>query len=313
MSTSPQRSRYYRENASVLLVALCAVAAISLSYDPIPAGSLPDEVVDSSAEELLSVASGFETEPQASADSVESDSPSGRDALGVQTRLLERGLQGIESLSNYSATFMKQEKLNGVLSEPDIVKIKFRQEPFSIYMKWLKGEDAGQEVAYVDGENDNRLLLKYGGLKGRMIPTLKIHPSSDLAMSEARYPVTEMGLKKLIERILEFRYRDLKLAQGVDCRMSDDRTFKQHDCSFFEINYANPEISPKFRKSHVYICKETCLPICVKNYGWPLDGARTLTGNKLDEETLLECYCYTNVTQDDPLSGEEFELANTSR
>jgi hypothetical protein len=216
-------------------------------------------------------------------------------------------------VSDYSATFVKQEKLHGVLSEPHVIKVKIRQEPFSVYLKWLKGGDVGKEVAYIDGENSNQMLVRFGGLKGRMLPTLKLSPTGDLAMSKARYPITEMGLKNLIERILEFRYRDLELSRGVSCRMIEKQKIKQHDCHCFVVKYEGPDVSPRFRKSYIYINRETCLPVCVKNFGWPLDGSENLTGQPLDDETLLECYSYTDICTEDQLSTGAFELADTVR
>lgn len=313
MSASLQRNRFYKHNLSVMLIALSTVAVIYLSYDPIPAGSRPDEIVHFPAEELILAESHLTSDAEKSVNPAEPDRLSGREALVRQTRLLEKGLQEISAISDYSATFTKQEKINGVLSEPEILKVKIRQEPFSIYIKWLNGEDVGQEVAYVHGENNNRVLLKFGGLKGRMIPTLKIHPKGDLATAEARYPVTEMGLKKMIERILEFRYRDLELAQGVNCRMTADRKFDRSHCCCFEIHYDSPDVSPKFRKSYIHINKETCLPVYVKNFGWPLSGSQHLTGKKLDEATLLECYSYTDIAMEDQLSAGVFELSDKNR
>lgn len=313
MSTSPLRNRYFKENISAILVALVAAAVVYLGYDPIPAGSSPDEVVDSSAEALLFVDSRLEVDSEVQSESSETALLNGRDALLKQTRLLEQGLRQIETLSDYSAKFAKQERIEGVMTEPIIMEVKIRQEPFAIYMKWLKGDDVGRQVAYVDGENNNRMMVKFGGVKGRMIPTLKLNPMGEMAMSEARYPITEMGLKKMIERILEFRYRDLKLSQGVECRMLDARMLKHKDCCCFEINYDAPDVSPKFRKSYIHICKETCLPIFVKNFGWPLDGAEAVTGKELDEQTLLECYSYSDISTDSRLSTGAFELADTGR
>jgi len=311
MSALPQRNPHRKHNIGVLLIALSTATVLYLNYDPVPAGSLPNELTWAAADVPGFAEQEFDDGRAGSENSDGTNPLRGRMALLMQTLLLERGLQEMSAVSDYSATFVKQERIGGVLSEPKVLKVKVRQKPFSVYLKWLKGGDVGREVAYVDGENDNCMLVKFGGIKGHMIPTVKMSPTGDLATAEARYPITEMGIQQLIERILEYRYRDLELSQGVACRMLAEQQSKAKDCYCFEINYDSPDVCPKFRKSFIYINKASSLPVCVKNFGWPLDGAEELTGKPLDEATLLECYTFTDIATDDQLSPGAFELAGT--
>lgn len=302
--------RHHKENICAVLVALGAVTVLYWSHDPSLAGANPNEVAfDSSG--LQDSLSESSISPAASADAG-SGEIQGRLALVMQSLMLEKGLQKLESIPDYTATFLKQEKISGVMSDPNFMQVKVRHEPFSVYMKWVEGGDVGREVLYVDGENDNEMLVKLGGVKGRMMPTLKVNPNGTVAMAESRYPVTNMGLKKMIEKILEAREADLKVPRGIACRLIDNQKFNKRDCYCYQIEYESSELSPQFRKSLIYIDKETYFPACVKNYSWAPDGQEELAGQELDEATLCEFYSYSNVTLEERLASAAFDKGNSN-
>jgi hypothetical protein len=312
-SATETTRRHHKENFCAVLVALGAVTVLYFSYDPSPAGANPNEIAfDASAmKEALSETS-ISPADSASGNTATGE-VGGRLALLMQSLLLEKGLERIEAVPDYMATFLKQEKIDGVMSEPNFMQVKIRHEPFSVYMKWVDGGDVGREVLYVDGKNDNEMLVKLGGVKGRMMPTLKVNPTGSVAMAEARYPVTNMGVKKMIEKILEAREEDLKISRGVSCRMIDNQKFNKRDCFCFQVEYETKEVSPQhFRKSLIYIDKETYFPICVKNFSFAPDGQEDLTGKELDEATLCEFYSYSNIVLDDRLAAAAFDKTNSN-
>ena len=94
---------------------------------------------------------------------------------------------------------------------------KIRHEPFSVYMKWLSG-DRGRQLIYVDGQNDGKLLVQPGGIKGRLTGVLSLDPSGTLAMSDSRYPIQTAGLLALAKTILEHQKNRSKTWQRVPVR-----------------------------------------------------------------------------------------------
>ncbi|MBD3672463.1 MAG: DUF1571 domain-containing protein [Planctomycetaceae bacterium] len=305
---SPRSHR--KENFCATIVALIAITLIYFSHDPSPAGANPNEVQFNSGD----MGSDISSTPDFSAAKKGADSGelTGKNALLMQILLLEKGYRNIEAVPDYTATLHKQERIDGVLREPSFMQVKIRHEPFSVYMKWLEGEDPGREILYVEGENDNEMLIKLGGVKGRMMPTLKLDPNGDMAMAEARYPITTVGLKNAIDTILKFRYADMKNLKSLSCRMIDDQKFNKRDCFCFLMEFKNKQVSPNFRKSILYIDKENSLPSCIKNYAWAPDGQEELAGEELDKETLCEYYSFGNVVLEDRLAAIDFDDNNSN-
>lgn len=57
------------------------------------------------------------------------------------------------------------------------------------------------------------------------------------------------------------------------------------------------------------IDKEWCIPLYIKNFGWPADDAK-LSEEELDELTLLEHYVYTDVKFRAALTQLDFDHTN---
>lgn len=305
------RKSCHKQNCCAILVALGAVTLLYFSYDPKPAGANPGEsLTDLGALEASLNANADIEASSGEGTAIQEGELRGRMAVLMQVLLLEKGLEWIKHNPAYTATFYKKERIGGSLSDDQFISLKLRNEPFSVYMKWIKGNDEGQEILYVDGENDNEMLVKVGGVGGRMLPALKLDPHGSMAMSKARYPVTKLGFKQMLEEILQFRRTDLANMSGVKCRMLEEQQFDRRDCYCFIVEYGSPERSEIFRKSVIYIDEELSMPVCVKNFGWLTDEQRKLDPKAADQESLLEFYSFSDVSFETKLASADFSREN---
>lgn len=233
-------------------------------------------------------------------------------ALQLHVALLEVGKHRIERCPDYTATFVKQERLDGGdLQDVQSIELKLRHNPFSVYMKWVEGGDEGRELLHVAGQYDDKMLVRLGGIK-KKLPLMKLDPTGSLAMAESRHPVTEMGLLQLAEQILKYRKRDLTLKAGVNWEMLPEQKFMGRVCDCWIVLYDSAEVEPVYRKSITYIDREFSLPVCVRNFGWPEKGADAADAAALDEATLIEYYGYTNIKIDERLPDVAFDKTNST-
>jgi hypothetical protein len=107
------------------------------------------------------------------------------------------------SLDSYVLRLRRREVVGGQNRPEEIMLMKFRREPWSVYFKWLGTEGQGREVVYVKGRHGNMihsltaagdLLFLPGGKRFR------VAPDSFLVKSKSRYPITDAGLGGLIDR-----------------------------------------------------------------------------------------------------------------
>ena len=236
--------------------------------------------------------------------------PSSRFAMLLQLAMLDRGLRRLEKEADYTATFYKQEWLgdDDKIGDVQHIELKLRHKPFSVYMKWTE-VDRGQELIYVHGKNNGKMILHFGGWK-RMLPPLKLDPNGSLALSKARHPVTELGLSELATIIREYRQRDVE-HDSVVCRIEADQVFDERTCHCFVMEYPEDrKVEPLYRKTITLIDRDWSVPVVVKNFAWPDDEATQLTGEALDEATLIEFYAYSGIQFGQKLGDKVFDRKN---
>lgn len=232
----------------------------------------------------------------------------GRVAMLLQIAMLQDANNRLEAVKGYTATFEKQERIDGELSEEQSMQIKLQHEPLNVYLKWEKGDDVGQELLFPVDKDDPRLLVQLPKFGGRL-PALKLEPSSSLAMSKARYPITMAGVKEMTAMTLEIRQRDIKLGERVQVEMRDDRTFAGRSVYAYTVKYGSSTDSEQYRKCILYIDKQLMIPVYSRNYTWP-NLVADADPNNLDATTLIESYAYKSIKLEADLAPSEFARTN---
>jgi hypothetical protein len=225
----------------------------------------------------------------------------GPDATLFCISMLEHGREWLAKRTDYTATFYKQERLHGQLTPRNQIYVKIRHAPFSVYMRWV-APNAGRELIYQQGANDNCLLVHEGsGLASFLVPVLRVDPHSELAMSKSRHPVTDIGLLNLIDRLLKYRRNDLdnpKVRVSMCEAAVDDRP-----CYQFQFTYPENDGQAHYHKVIVCIDRDLRLPVWCRTYDWPTD-------EHPDEPDLLEDYIYSDIQFNQALDDLAFDHQN---
>lgn len=309
-----------RRNGLAILISFTAVAILHLNFDPLPAGAdlEPGKINVAKFSSAVAVslpaahAGPVQTasigESGVAARTLDFNAEANSLSLLLNQFLLEQGCERLSHIPNYTATFFKQERVDGTLLDEQVMEMKLRHAPFSVYMKWHAGE-VGRELLYVEGEHDGKMIVHPGGLRGRLLPSVKLEPTNSLVMRESRHPVTMVGLRNLAHEIITRRKLEIEQGQDIRCQLIDNQMVNERPCYCFVITYMNQKQSDIYRKSIQYIDKQLSLPVCVKNYTWP-DSEEPIAPEKLDEETLIEHYVYTDIQFNREMTAVDFDRAN---
>ncbi len=324
------RNRNVQSPGKRNFLALCAsafsIGAICCNFDPVPAGD--DIQVARAAPSITAIDSSLNvplppgTQSNASTNtnalpelsesrSTGSGELSNADAIKFSLLLLKDGGRFIENIDNYRVSFNKRERIGGDIRDLEIMELKVRHTPtFSIYMKWKNG-DTGRQVLYNEEYDDRMMVVKLGGLKGRILPALKLNPLGSEAKAGARYPVTEAGIGGMIRQMIMHRENDLRHGQGVECVRLSNQVFDERECYCFKYEYSDPEFNELYRKSVVLMDTRYHVPLKVTNYTWT-DNAEGMTADELDEMTLIEDYAFRQLDLGAKLVAEDFSRENPS-
>jgi hypothetical protein len=223
--------------------------------------------------------------------------------LAGALRMAQSSLDKINrDIKDYTCTMIKRERIDGKLNDPEYMFVKVRNQPFSVYLYFLRPEgEKGREVIYVEGRNEGKMLAHEGsGLKARF-GTVSLVPTSALAMEGNKYPITQIGTKNLVRRLLEVGNQDMKYAE---CEVQYRKNAKVNDrvCTIIEVTHPVPRRNFLFHKALIYVDDELNVPIRYEAYMWPkAPGGRP----ELDEE-----YTYLNMKVNVGLTDADFEPSN---
>ena len=244
------------------------------------------------------------------AEPVDSESPH---PLLPSLELAEECYQRIlDNVVDYTCIMVKRERVNGRLRGRQYISVKVRHEqrvddqvvtPFGVYMNFKAPEQVkGREVLYIRGHHDGKLLFRKGGTRLPFI-TGYINPTGIMAMGDNRYPITEFGLKRLIERMIEMGEQELKYGE---CEVKIERNVELSGCNAactcIEVTHPIKRPHFKYHLVRVYIDDELEVPVRFESYDWPEDGS--------DIPVLKEEYSYRDLKLNVGLKDEDFESCN---
>lgn len=216
----------------------------------------------------------------------------------------EEALEKARDIEDYTCTFWKRERVGGELLPHEQIFLKVRHHPFSVYMRFDGPASLrGQEVIFVDGQNDAKLLAIGAGFRGRAAGTLRLHPEGHMAMLGNRYPITEVGFVRMIERLINIGRRD---TQYGECEVKEFRQAKVagQACTCVQVVHPVPRRQFLFHVARVYIDHRLGLPMRFEAYAWP-----EKTGGS---PVLLEEYTLSDVKLNAGLSDWDFSPDNPS-
>ncbi len=90
------------------------------------------------------------------------------------------------------------------LQKKEVIEVDFKDKPHSVFMHWLEGERLADRCLYVEGENDNMILVHPSGLAGKFVTFVKRKVDGPEAQESGRYTLNMFGIKHGTLRTLNF-------------------------------------------------------------------------------------------------------------
>ncbi len=226
------------------------------------------------------------------------------DLLDEARDMLER----LKQIEDYQATLVKRERVGGSLGAESRMQVKIRNPArvagqdrgLAAYIKFLSPKlAAGREVIWVSDRFDGKLISHEGGIKNWTRMTLDPHGS--LAMLGNKYPITEIGLLRLVEKLVEKGERDRNLSQAK-VLVSEDHPVGTRRCRLIQVTHPEPLPGLDFHIAQIFIDQERQIPLRYAAFLWPRAPGET---PPLEEE-----YTYLDVQLNVGLTEADFDPDN---
>lgn len=122
---------------------------------------------------------------------------------GDLKNLYRLAVERYADIDSYLVRFRRREQVGGKDMPEELMLMKFRKEPWSVYLKWLGSEGKGREVVYVKGRHDDQIHTRLAGGDVPFMPAGKrmaLAPDSPLVRARSRHPISDAGIGNLIAR-----------------------------------------------------------------------------------------------------------------
>lgn len=188
---------------------------------------------------------------------------SSKDSIDPHT-LIQRMGSSYDGIKDYTALFFKRERINDHLLPLEKIELRF-QEPFKVYMAWEEPYE-GREIAYVEGENNDKILVNPGGLLRFM--RLSLDPASAMATRNSHHTVRQVGLENTIKLLMK-QYRR-GMAEGVLTLrfLGYDKVGDRPAYHLEFICHADKSAGYYAHRGEIWLDEEHYLPVRVRVYNW---------------------------------------------
>jgi len=232
--------------------------------------------------------------------------PAGEAASMPLIEYAEQRLRQIDGgIRDYTCTLIMRERVDKDLSKQKQTLVKLRHEqrrdgavvvPFSVYLRFFEpAEIRDREVIYVRGRNQEKLIARRGGRHFKNI-TIALDPLSELATRDIRYSVTEMGIRNLVERLLEAGRDELGFGE-IEVKYLPNAKVNGRVCTLVQVKHPTKRDHFRYHLAQIFIDDKLQLPIRYAAYDWPEEegGVPRLT----EEYTYLDLKLNVGLTDTD--------------
>jgi outer membrane lipoprotein-sorting protein len=205
--------------------------------------------------------------------------------------IMQRMASAYDGIRDYTALFLKRERVKGVLLPLETIELRF-QAPFKVYMAWRKPH-TGRVIVYVEGANDNKMLVNPGGLL-RLL-RLKLAPTSSLATQDGHNTVREVGLQNTIAFLVREYERGRQEGQMALTFQGYDDVEERQAYHLTLVCYADKTAGYYAQRGELWVDTAYFLPIKLSLYDW--------------DNQLYAYYEYRSLRLNPGLGPEAFHLA----
>lgn len=195
-----------------------------------------------------------------------------------------------ENYRDYTCTFIKQERLNGQLKREQWIEVKYVEEPFSVAMRWVKNPPIGDRALYVQGKYNGQMLVRPRGLLYKLIGTQMRAPDGPQAMANTLRPITNFGLRRMLESLLEVYETARRRREGTTRFVGYSEVAGRRALTLERV--LPPRKDYPGKRTVWYLDAERVVPLGLEGYDW--------------DDQLICSYLFKDVEFNVGLTPEDF-------
>ncbi|MFC1783257.1 DUF1571 domain-containing protein [Planctomycetota bacterium] len=190
---------------------------------------------------------------------------------------------------DYTTTFNKQERIKGKLKKTEQISVMFKDIPFSVFMNWQKNAGSANKLLYVEGSNNNKMIVHPTGLFS-WIKSVKKDPCGKDAQKASRRTCDQFGFRRSMKSLLEV-YELAQKRGDLKIIYRGPTTIDGRPCIAME-RILPPDKGYPAARMIMEFDQEYLLPVSITHYDW--------------QNNLLGRYVFLNLKFNNGLTNARF-------
>ena len=258
-----------------------------------------------------------------------SSSETGETTMADVLELAKESLAMMQAnVHDYTARFIKQERdAQGNLGEVTEMKMKVMPRhrdgkldaPMRVYLDFQKpASQAGREVIWAEDLYDGQLVVHEGGFLGML--TVRLDPNGFMAMRGQRFPISQIGLTRLVELLVERGTLDLD-NPDISVAIIEGHQLDGINTELIQVRRAKPSgLENDFSLAEIVIDRKRMLVLQYRSFGWSetvnAASKSSATGSEHappplnSAPPLIESYTYHDIKTNVGLTSSDFDPEN---
>jgi len=226
----------------------------------------------------------------------------GAAAMDRCRKLLSAAEDRLESVPHMTAVFQKQERIGGKLQPLNVMDLKVRHAPLSVYMKW-QAPDEGQEIIWRDGAYDNKIVVCPAGWRRKVVRNVKIDPEGDQALAVSRRPIMNIGIWNFTSRLRRMLDEELMRYPTLEVTQTSGDEISGRPCDRFIFEHPGAAEPDAFQRLVIYIDRTLEVPVACEHYRWTEEAGKPVVH-------LEESYLFRDLNLTASLDEADFDEKN---
>lgn len=168
-----------------------------------------------------------------------------------------------KTIRNYAGILHKQERINGRLKKTEKIRFWFRETPYSIMMKWKENPNRVDKLLYVEGQNNNNMIVHPTG-NFAWLKSVKRKPRCKDAIKTSLRTCDQFGFYKSMESALKM-YKLAEEENRLQMKYLGKTIINGRQCITVQANLDTKQNSPRAKIVMSLDC-ENVLPLSIEYY-----------------------------------------------
>lgn len=202
--------------------------------------------------------------------------------------LAKKAQEVLNKMPGYQCVYLRDELIDLEMQQ-NYLNLTIQHQPFSVCMEWIEPKSKkGRKAIYVEGKNDNKMLVK------QLVLKLTLDPEESIKRKESRHTIREAGLKNMVDRFVATWEKEINLNEtatrysDADVKVIVSGKEVTYACRCVEtVHPLETKGKYTFYKTLIYFDKTNHWPVRMEGYDWPTSAST--------EGRLAEKYTYIDV------------------